>query len=414
MAFSNVRGTVDYYPDEMSIRKQVFNKLSSVARRYGFQQVDSPVIESQALLKKKQGEEIIEQLFVLKKKSEEDLALRAEFTPSLARMYIDKQKSIPKPVKWFCIDRVFRYERPQAGRLREFFQYNVELYGARSNYADAEIINLAVDSLKALGLTENDFKVKLNNRRLIQGLLLNLVSEEKLDDVMRIIDKRTKIDESQFKEELKNAGVAVQDVKTIIDLLYKDLSELKPGNLMGKEGLEEVQNILECVDKNYVSVDLSVVRGLAYYTGMVFEIFDKQENLRSICGGGRYDNMIELFGGEVSPAVGFGMGYSTLYKLLELAGKLPVIEGGPDYFVAAVNDSVKKEAYRLVSELRKKHVVEHDLMNRNIAKQMNFANKMGAHKVVIVGPEEIKNNQVKVKDMKTGEESLAAVDEIVR
>jgi histidyl-tRNA synthetase len=217
--FKNPTGTLDYYPEDNATKNKVFEILKQTALRFGFKEIDSPIIETIDLLKAKQGDEIKKQIFTIEKKGDEEFAIRAEFTPSFARMFIAKQKEIQKPVKWFCIDKVLRYERPQQGRLREFFQFNCEMYGSSKPESDAEIINLVIASLKNLGLDENDFFVKVNNRELLQGMLLEIIEKEKLDDVFSIIDKRQKIPEEEFEEELIKLGLK-EKVKEIVKLIY--------------------------------------------------------------------------------------------------------------------------------------------------------------------------------------------------
>ena len=407
--FQKVTGTTDFYPEEQAIKTKIFEKLSETAVKFGFLEVDSPVIESLDLLKSKQGEEIVKQIFTIEKKGDEELALRAEFTPSLARMFIAKQKSIPKPVKWFCINRVFRYERPQAGRLREFFQFDVELFGSDKPESDAEVINLAIESLKNLGLTEKDFFVKINNRKLLQGLLLDTIEEKDLENTIRIIDKKNKISEQEFNDELTKTGLNNQQIEKIKQAINSELKDIKPKNELAKQGLEELKAVLKFLDKKFIKVDLSAARGLAYYTGTVFEIFDTDEKFRSIVGGGRYDSMIEQFKGEKTPATGFGLGYSTLTLLLKEKNLLPAVDLAPDYFIAVVSKDVKEKAFEIANKLRKKYKIDIDLSERNLGNQFKYADSIKAKNVIIVGPDELKQNKVKIKDMKTGKEKLTKI-----
>jgi len=402
------KGTEDYYPEDLAVRSQIFDILKKNALKYGFLEVDSPIIEDLNLLKAKQGEEIVNQIFTIEKKTDEELALRAEFTPSLARMFIQKQKSIPKPVKWFCINRVFRYERPQAGRQREFFQFNVEIYGSDKPEADAETINLIISCLKDLGLTEKDFFVKLNNRKLIQGLLLEVVEESELEQVMRIIDKKNKISQEEFSKELKKLEITDSKIDKIKEFLESNLNNIKPKNQLAKQGLAEIKEVLKLLDKKFIKIDLATVRGLTYYTGTVFEVFDKNEKIRSIAGGGRYDNMIELFKGEETPATGFGLGYSTLRLLLK--DKLPKPDLGVDYYIAVVKE--KEKAFEIANNLRKKYKVDIDLTQRNLNNQLKYANSINAKNLIVIGPDEIKKGKVKIKNMKTGKEEEKAISKL--
>ena len=410
--FQKPKGTTDFYPEELAIRNNIFGIFRKTAVNYNFREIDSPVIESLDLLKAKQGDEIVRQIFTIEKKGDEELALRAEFTPSLARMFISRQNALSKPVKWFCINNVFRYERPQQGRLREFFQFNAELYGSNKPEADAEVINLIIDFLKKLGLTEKDFFVKINNRKLLQGFILDIVEEKQIEEVTRIIDKKSKINDEEFYDELKKLELTDLQINRIKDIITSGLKDLKPENELAKQGLDELKSVLKFLDKRYIKVDLSTARGLAYYTGTVFEIFDAKEKFRSIAGGGRYDNMIEKFKGQPAPAVGFGIGYSTLFLLLKERNLIPEIDLCCDYFIAVVNKEVRENAFEIANKLRKKYIVEIDLTERNLGNQFRFADAIKAKKVIVIGPDEIKKGKVKIRDMKSGKEEEMIIKDL--
>lgn len=404
----NIKGTTDFYPEDESVKQAVFNTLASTAKKFGFSPVTTPIIESFELLSKKQGDEIRSQIFTLEKKGDEDIAMRAEFTPSFARLFIQRQKNLAKPVKWFCIDRVWRYEKPQSGRLREFYQFNVELYGSSEAIADAEIISLAVASLKNLGLREEDFVVEINSRKIIQGITEDFGCKNS-DELVRAVDKKKKVSADDFKEMLKEAGV--NDVEALIKLLEtRNINEFNLSSQKGKEGIEEIKKVLELLPYKCVKFSPATARGLSYYTGTVFEIFDKEGKFRSICGGGRYDSMIESFGGEKTPATGFGMGYATLSLLLEDRKLLPKPATEPDFFIAVIDE--EKEALKIADELRKRYSVVINLIKRNIANQMKYANSIGAKNVIVIGPEEVKANNFKIKEMKTGKEKAFTLADI--
>jgi len=403
-------GTVDFYPEDMATRSKVFNSLRKTANRFGFNEVEAPAFEDIELVTKKSGEEIKKQIFILEQKGDEEFCLRAELTPSIARMFVGKQKEIPKPVKWFGLSRMWRYERPQAGRLREFYQLSIELFGCDKPDADAEVINLAINCLTDLGLSEEDFFVKINNRKLLQGLLLKLVKEEQLEDILRIIDKSKKLTPEEFEKELKVLKIDPKEVKKILRCkTLKDVEELKL-NKLAKEGFEELKSIIPLLNKKFVKFDISVARGLAYYTGTVFEIFDKEEKFRAITGGGRYDNLVELYGGAPTPATGFAMGYATLSLLLKEKDLVPKPDVGVDYFVVIIGDEVKDKALDIIKKLRKKYSVDYDLSGRNIKNQLDYANAVNAKKVIFIGENEIKSGMLTVKDMKTGKQSKVSVD----
>jgi histidyl-tRNA synthetase len=416
MAFKKIKGATDYYPDDKYAQEKVFSVFSETAEGYGFSKVEAPAIETIELLTAKSGEEIKKQIFTIEKKGSEDLGLRFEFTASVARMFIEKQKAIQKPVKWFSIDRVWRYERPQAGRDREFYQYNAEIYGSANPEADAEVINLAIDSLLTLGLSKDDFYVKINNRKLLFGLLSDVVPEEKITNVIRVIDKRSKISEKDFETELDFLGkAAIEKIKKILTISWDKLKDLKM-NDNAEEGYKELSEVIKYLDSDIIRFDITVARGLDYYTGTVFEIFDKSGKYRALAGGGRYDTMIELFGGQKTPATGFAMGYSTLSMLLSekklLANKVP----GPDYYIATItegtDEKVIENAVKIAGKLRKKASVVTDLMRRQLGKQLSYADSINAKNVIFVGPEEIKKKKVKIKNMESGKETEIEISKI--
>ncbi len=410
-------GTIDFYPEDMATRKAIFKKFMEVAEKYNFKQIETPAFESLALLTKKEGEEITKQIFTLEKKGDEEFGLRFDITVPAARMFIEKQKELARPVKWYYLTRMWRYERPQQGRLREFYQYGTELFGSNKPEADAEIISLLIDSFKALGLTEKDFFIKINNRKLLEGLLKELIEEKEVFEIIAIIDKKSKISEEEFDEELKKVKVSQEKINKIKEIIeIKELNKIKEycKNDLAKQGLEELKSILSLLKtkKEFLRIDLSTARGLAYYTGIVFEAYDINERYRALAGGGRYDKMIEMFNGEPTPATGFGLGYATLSLLLKQKNLLPKTELSPDYFIAIVNDEAKERAIEIADNLRKKYKVEIDLMQRNLGNQFKYANKIKAKKVIIIGPDELKQNKVKIKDMGTGKERIADISRL--
>lgn len=410
--YQKPKGTRDYYPQEKAVFNYIADTFRQAAKKYGFKEVEAPAIETMDLLTAKQGDEIKQQIFVLESKGEgkekEEFGLRPDITVPVTRMFIQKQFELPRPVKWFYITRMWRYERPQQGRLREFYQFGTEIYGSDKPYADAEMIRLVIDSLLALGLKKNDFIVKINNRVLLQSLVENLgVKGKAINDVFRAIDKKSKISENDFNDELKKAGLDNKQINEINKLLkINDISKLK-----GKPGAENLQQVFELLKdkKDFIRLDLSTARGLAYYTGTVFEVFDSEGKLRSIAGGGRYDNLVSVLGGSQCPACGFGLGFATLTLLLEEKKLLPKTDSGVDYYVAPLTEKEVQKAMEIADKLRKKYSVEIDLMGRSIGKQLEYANKTGAKNIIVVGEEEVKKGTVKIKDMKTGKEKVADI-----
>jgi histidyl-tRNA synthetase len=404
MQFQRPKGTEDFYPLDMEIRNKVFDLLRGTAKSFGFKEVSTPAFESLSLLTKKEGAEIKEQIFTLEKRSKEEFGLRFDLTVPITRMFIENQKSLSKPVKWFSIDRMWRYEQPQKGRLREFYQLSVELFGAKSIYADAEIISVAIECLVNLGLTDKDFYVKMNSRELLQALLSDIIPKNKIEDAIRIIDKRSKISDKEFADELKNAGI--DKVDEINSLLQKKLSDISSDNKEVQKVIDDMNRLMELLGdkKKFVRFDISTARGLAYYTGIVFEAFDIAGKYRALLGGGRYDKMVEAFDGQSEAATGFGLGYATLCLLLKDKGLLPKVEDSVDYYVAPVSADEVEDALKIASKLREKYSVSVDIMERNLGKQFKYADKINAKKVIVVGSDEVKSGKFTVKDMATGKE----------
>lgn len=415
MSFKKPKGTVDFYPEEMEVRKKIIDSIRDTARKYGFSEIETPAFEELSLLTKKSGDEVKTQIFTLEKKGNEELGLRFDMTIPAARMFVAKQTQLPKPVKWFYITRMWRYEKPQAGRLREFYQFGVEVFGSGKIYADIEVVSLIVDTLKALGLKEKDFAVKINNRDLVEGILESIVPKEKVEDVIKVIDKFKKLPEETFLDSLKEIGVNAEGSKKIKQILKNDsiekISKLEL-NEKAKKGLESLKTLYSSLPQEFIEIDLSVVRGLAYYTGTVFEVFDKDEKFRAIAGGGRYDNLVKLLGGQQCPAVGFGMGMSTLSLLLEDKKLFSKTKGVVDYYIAPVNKDMFAKSFEICNKLRENFSVDIDISGRNLGNQFDYANSIGAKKTIIVGPKDLEKKEVTVRDMESGKESKVPLTEL--
>ncbi|PIN87204.1 histidine--tRNA ligase [Candidatus Woesearchaeota archaeon CG10_big_fil_rev_8_21_14_0_10_44_13] len=411
--YQKPKGTRDYYPEEKEVFNRIADSFRQSAKKYGFREVEAPAIETMDLLTAKQGDEIKSQIFILEKKGDEEFGLRPDITVPVTRMFIQKQFELPRPVKWFYITRMWRYERPQQGRLREFYQFGTEIYGPATPEADAEMISLAIDSLCSLGLKKKDFVVKINNRVLLQSLIEGIgIEKSSMDNVFRIIDKKAKISVEEFDIELGKIidPAKIKEIKGI--LAIRSLSKIKKDT----PGLENLQKVMDALKarKDFIELDLSTARGLAYYTGTVFEIFDRKGEFRSIAGGGRYDGLVQLLGSQKTPACGFGLGFATLTLLLEEKKLLPKINLGVEYYVAPASEKAIKKAAEIAEKLRKKGSVEIDLMDRGLGKQLDYANKTGAKNVVIIGDDELKKKIVKIKDMKTGREKKVSLSKFLK
>jgi len=427
MKIPPVKGTRDFYPPDMAVRNWVIDGWKRVSVRNGFEEYDGPMFEYLKMFQIKSGDEIVEQLFSLQDRGGRDLALRPEITPTLARMVNQRINSLPKPIKWFSVPRLFRAERPQKGRLREFFQWNIDIIGVESGIgkclADAEVIFTTVDYLRQIGLTSKDIKVKISNRELLADYLRSLgIPEDKLESVYIVLDKKNKLPSETFEQML---GEQVQDKKTvnkIIDFMTVDsMPQLEEIVQLKSESDEyspylDIKMVLDYLDTmgvgDFCIYDPSIVRGLAYYTGIVFEVHDVAGELRAICGGGRYDNLLRDFGGPAISASGMGMGDRVLEILLEEKGLLgeQVPKKQLEYFVVYLGDFVK-EVWQVVEKLRSmEYSTNFSYKVGGPSKQLKEASAQKAKKCIIIGDEELEQNKISVKDMATGEQELKDYD----
>lgn len=421
MQFQRVKGTEDFYAEEQGVQDRIFSVLDSACRSRGFLHVEPPVLESFKLLSAKSGDEIKEQIFMLEKRGDEELSLRPELTPGFARMFIAKQKEMPKPVKWYTINRVWRYEAPQKGRAREFYQLNVEMYGSSRPEADAEIINLAIACLSGLGLSSKDFVIKINNRKLVFAILSQWIDPKMHDSVLRALDKAAKISPQEFDAELQKAGLTSEQIGVVKSLRisapvnsFENLINPYCKSPEAINALDELKAVLAFVPKDFVLFDLTLVRGLAYYTGIVFEACDREGKLRSIAGGGRYDDLIATYGGDATPATGFAIGDKVLTLFLQEKGLIPKPELGPEYFVAPVDEKVFAKALEIAESLRAQgKTADIDVLGRKLAKNFEHANSIGARHVVIVGEKDLAQGQVTIRTLATGQERKVPLAELL-
>lgn len=406
-----VRGTRDFLPDDWRRIQYIFGVWRKIAKRYGFEEIEMPVLERYELFARKSGEELSQQLFNFLDKSERRLCLRAETTPIIARMYIENERRLVKPLKWFCMSRLFRYEAPQKGRLREFFQLNVDVLGGGGNHATAEVIACGIDICREFQLTSKDFVMLLNNRKLLEGLVRQVTSYNVLE-VFSLIDKRSKLSPDDFREALLDLDLsqpeteqieAIADTKGSPNAILEQIKGM-PLNELALEGFEELAKTCEILKEynmlDYCSIDLSIVRGLAYYVGVVFEVFDMRGELRSVLGGGVYTTM---YGEKPAPAVGFGFGDAVIGVLLEERQLFPAFKSELDAYVVLIDPSVGPTAQRTLSQLRELGItVDIDLSGRKFRKQLQQADKRGARFAIIIGPKDVEAGAVTIKDLQTG------------
>lgn len=398
-------GFRDFYPEPLpqpdlwsaDARQYLFEKWRSVARRYGFREYDGPPLEPLELYTTKSGEEIVAQLYNFKDKGERDISLRPEMTPTLARMVGAHERSYKKPVKWFAIPQLFRYERQQKGRLREHFQFNADIVGENESAADAELIALLIDALRSVGLGPEDFVIRLSSRNAWHDFYLAHNGDPAKEyDFYQVIDKLEREDPVINEQKLERLGISLVEVTAMIQDA-KPSAELQVilDNLAAR-GLDE-----------FVKVDYGVIRGLAYYTGIVFEAFDRKGEFRAIAGGGRYDNLVKLIsGGKVNlPALGFGMGDVVLLELLKARGLLPKFDAGLDAFVLVEDETLRPASLKLIEDLRWSGlVVDYSLTPAKPDKQFKRAQELKAAHSLKLERAPAGDIMAKIKNLKTREE----------
>ena len=388
----------------MAYRRWIEAAWHEASRRAGYEEWDGPVLESLDLYTAKSGEEIAKQLYAFTDKGEREVTLRGEMTPTFARVMASRAASLKKPIKWYCVPQFFRYERQQRGRLREFYQWNVDLVGPVEPMADAEVMAVAVEGLRLLGLGPSEVVLRLSDRRLLRRKLGSLdIGEEDEAFVTACIDKleRDRAAATRLEERLgaSRAGQILEWCSAF------------PG-----DG-DEVTEILEACEEfgisEYTCADFRVVRGLAYYTGPVWEIFAREEKLRSVAGGGRYDELIASFGGPDLPALGFGMGDVVLGELLRALGKTPPAQPRVDVYVVPIGNEMLGAARRVLRRLRDRGVrAESPYTALRVGKAMKAADQVGAARVVLVGPDEWADGNVKVRDLTSGAEQTVRLDDL--
>ena len=410
-------GFRDFYPADFALRDYIFRTWRQVAARYGFEEYDGPPLEPLELYTAKSGEEIVGQLYSFTDKGGREVSLRPEMTPTLARMVAARANGLKKPIRWFSIPQLFRYERQQRGRLREHFQLNCDLIGEAGYLADAEIVALAIDAVRAFGLGPENFRARLSDRRLLSALLGALgVSEAQTGTVYQVFDKLRRTPEEVSLRRLVDGGLNRGTADLLLELARArswDRLVAVDSSLRGVLGEgDPLRRTFEALSAmgfgDYLDLDLGIVRGLAYYTGTVFELFDAEGELRAICGGGRYDNLLQSLGGVDLPALGFGMGDVVLGELLRERGLAPPAPT-VDVFLAAISQDDITEVLGLARELRDARLrVEYALAPQAVGKQLKLADTRGARVAIVVGPDDRARGEVMVKDLRgKGQVSVA-------
>lgn len=409
-------GFRDFYPEDLSLRNHIFATWRSVAARYGFEEYDGPPLESLEMYTQKSGDEIVQQLYAFRDKGDRDVALRPEMTPTLARMVAARVQALKKPIRWFSIPQLFRYERQQRGRLREHFQLNMDIIGEGGPLADAELMAASIDIMRAFGLGPQDVQLRVSDRRVIRALLLGRgLNESQLPAAFAVIDRSERVPKNVLEEMLKEAGIGKRETGNVFDVAA--LRGPDAIRTAGEAG-EPLGQALQALDAmglgDFVSIDLTIVRGLAYYTGLVFELFDVQKTLRAIAGGGRYDGLLAAAGGPDLPALGFGMGDVVLGELLKERGVVPKASSELGAFLIAVGGDDLPTVLQLAHALRERGIsVEYGLRHAGVRKQLELASARGAARAVIVGPEERAQGLAVVRDLRTSTEAKVPLRQLL-
>jgi len=425
MEFTPLPGFRDFFPEEAVRRDYIFQKWRQTALKYGFLPCDGPPLELTELYRRKSGDELLGQLYSFTDKGDRQVTLRPEATPSLARMIAHRGQSLPKPIKWFSIPQLFRYERQQRGRLREHYQFNCDIIGESGIESDVELIALLTDSLRAFGLTAADFRVRINDRSLVAELAiaLGLKEEEHHNALFAAADKLLREPPEKIRGKLTEAGIQPAVADQALELFkLKNLREIAarfnshPAVCERVMVLQHLFGMLEAIGlKDYVEFDFTVVRGLAYYTGVVFEAFDRRGTFRAISGGGRYDQLFKRVGEVDLPALGFGMGDVVLGEILSERNLWPAkLLPSPDVFMVLIDKALLIPSLFLAHQLREKGwSVDHALSATAVNRQFKMASQRGARIAVVMGPEEWKRGAVKLKNLESREETELPAEKIV-
>ncbi len=399
------KGVRDFYPEDQFTQRYIFEHMSRVCELYGYEEYNASILESAELYRSKTSEEIVnDQTYSFIDRGGREVTLRPEMTPTVGRMIAARSRDIPMPARWYSVQNFFRYERPQHGRVREFWQLNADIFGASSIESDAEIIGVAHALMMSLGATEHDFEIRVSDRRILDTIYDSVgVAQDKRAEVTRLLDRRAKIE--NFADVL---GEIVGD-ETIAKNLITEIDRTT-----STAYLEELRAMLVSMGINNMVVDTKITRGFDYYTGMVFEVFDTTpSNRRSMMGGGRYDNLLAMFGGDPIPAVGFAMGDVTARDFLESHNLLPAYTPATEVMLAVVEPSAMKHALQLAQELRRQDVsVAVNFANKRIGDQIRQADKLKIPYVIAVGTTERDTGKYTIKNLTTGAEATLTADRI--
>lgn len=415
------RGTRDFHPDLQRLRTWMYGHLKDVLESYGYEEYAGPILEPLELYASKSSEEIVsEQLYSFEDRGGRKVGIRPEMTPTLARMVAAKAKELIRPIRWYSIPTCMRYERPQRGRLREFDQLNVDVFGGNPFDEDVEVLLTCYDLLIRLGAKASDFEIRINHRGLVDDLLFGVLklNNTQKSSILRLLDKKDKLTPEAFREEAGKLWLSATDIETLEIFTSKPLSELRPLLADKTTHLDALEERLNClhrlIPEQCVRFDASIMRGFDYYTGLVFEIYDNHpDNRRALFGGGRYDNLVGAFGVEPLPGIGYGVSDVSLLNFLEVHGLNPNLKRKTEVAVIRFSEQDRLASLDLSRALREAGVnVETTLSSAKFGKQIQWAERTGAHAVLFRGEDELKNNSFACKWLATGVQETFALNQL--
>jgi histidyl-tRNA synthetase len=418
------KGVRDFYPNDMAVQKKIFGIWRNVCEKFGYEEYTASVLEPSDLYKAKSGEEIVsKQTYTFKDRGDREVTLRPEMTPTVARMIAARRRELAFPVRWYSIPNFFRYEQPQRGRVREFWQLNVDIFGVESLQAEIECIQMAYEITKGYGLKDADFEILVNSRKILNYITQDLfkLDFETSQKLLKLTDRKSKINADLFKSTAQEILADDKKVATFITLLSSKNFEEFTTNLQQTkeehEGLREVREVIDALEKlgvTNVRFDQTLTRGADYYTGVIFEVFDKNPaNRRSVFGGGRYDDLLSLFGGEKVPAVGFGAGDVVAQDLMETYGTSNALSIAADIYLVIAGEKAAAYAQEVAQKLRERNIkVAVDISGKKVGEQIKSADKRKIPYVIVIGEDEMKTGEFKLKNLATGDEQIHTVETV--
>ena len=416
------KGVRDFYPQDMFVQNYIFEVMRKAVESFGYSEYGASILEPADLYRAKTGDEIVnEQTYTFKDRGEREVTLRPEMTPTVARLVVAKKREISFPLRWYSIPNLFRYEQPQKGRLREHWQLNADIFGVEGIEAEIEIISIAHAIMKAFGLKDDNYEIRVNDRKIMNYILEDFLSlsPSESHSVSKIIDKKDKVSREDFADKIHS--VVGEKSDELLNLLHSEnLNEfisLLPEKARSHQGVLEIKELQEKLAEigiKNITFSPTLMRGFDYYTGIVFEIFDANpENRRAIFGGGRYDDLLNIFGAEKIPAVGFGMGDVTTRDVLETYNLLPKYKPATELYICVLEEKYQNYANKLAQRLREEGLnVSVDYSNKKAGDQIKYADKNLIPFVVCIGENEVKNKEFKVKNLKSGEETILKPEKI--